>query len=105
MEDFRCIRSKFETVKSSLTEIHDLLTDTCKKAEELQQAMGDTGNWDGEAHQAAMAFLDLIVKYHGLLADGGEDPVNQACKAMEKYLAADDTFYDEWEDYQELLKV
>ncbi len=105
MEDFRCIQNKFVTVKDGLTEIHDLMTDTYQKAVKLKLAMDDVNIWDGEAHLVAMAFADLTLQYHGLLAEQGEDPIKQACEAMEKYLDADDVFYDEWEDYQEILKI
>lgn len=105
MEDFKCVYDDFLAIKNSLMELHDVLTDTYNKAAELQQAMNDTEKWDGEAHLVAMAFMDLVVQYHGLLAEQGDDPVRQAYEDMQKFLDADDVFYDGWQDYQELLKV
>ena len=40
--------------------------------------------------------------YHKSLAG---DPLSQAQAALEKYLSANQIFYDNWEDYQELRKL
>lgn len=42
------------------------------------------------------------MQYHKSLAG---DPLSQAQAALEKYLSANQIFYDNWEDYQELRKL
>ena len=54
------------------------------------------------SQQTGMAFLDLTMQYHKSLAG---DPLSQAQAALEKYLSANQIFYDNWEDYQELRKL
>lgn len=105
MEDFKCIRNEIIKIKNDLMEIDDVLKATYDKVVILHGAMDDKECWDGEAHLAAMAFLELTMQYHELLTNEGKAPVKQAYEDLEKYLQADDVFYDEWGHYQELLKV
>lgn len=102
MSDFRGAADTISTIKRSLDIIQITLEDTLKRAEAIERALNDETIWAGEAQLVGAAFLDLVVQYHEKLATGKEGPVSQASESLQKYLEADDVFYESWEDHVDL---
>lgn len=101
MDNFKCVTDSFSTIKSSLDNIKTNLSDANTKASALYTSIESTTGWQGEAKDAALAFLDLTLQYNDALIG----PVEQAVEAFQKYLDADGTFYDEWTEYQDMILV
>lgn len=105
MADFKCVTDTISTLKTTLDEIQTLLEETYTKAESVQGNLNDAANWKGESQLVGAAFLDLVVQYHAKLAPTEDGPVVQASKSLQDYLDVDETFYENWEDYQELESI
>ena len=102
MQDFFCETDAIAEIKDKVIGIKEILDSTYEKAEAVMQSVSDEKIWNGMSQQTGMAFLDLTRQYHKSLAG---DPLSQAQAALEKYLSANQIFYDNWEDYQELRKL
>ena len=96
MQDFFCETDAIAEIKDKVIGIKEILDSTYEKAEAVMQSVSDEEIWNGMSQQTGMAFLDLTMQY---------DPLSQAQAALEKYLSANQIFYDNWEDYQELRKL
>lgn len=105
MQDFKVVRDDISEIKLALEEIQATLDETYGKAIELQASVENPENWSGESHKVGVAFLDLTTKYHAMLAGGEKRPVEQAYEGLGTFLDTDSEFYDNWETYQELLKI
>ena len=102
MQDFFCETDAIAEIKDKVIGIKEILDSTYEKAEAVMQSVSDEEIWNGMSQQTGMAFLDLTMQYYKSLAG---DPLSQAQAALEKYLSANQIFYDNWEDYQELRKL
>ena len=92
MQDFFCETDAIAEIKDKVIGIKEILDSTYEKAEAVMQSVSDEEIWNGMSQQTGMAFL-------------AGDPLSQAQAALEKYLSANQIFYDNWEDYQELRKL
>lgn len=102
MSDFKGTAETISAIKETLDIIQTTLEDTLTRAQTVERALNDETIWAGEAQLVGAAFLDLVVQYHEKLAPAKEGPVSQASKSLQKYLDADDVFYDNWQDHKDL---
>ena len=106
MADFRCVTSTISTIKDTLEEVQNILTDTLTQVRNVQGILQAPENWQGEAQLVGAAFMDLVMQYHEKLESGeGGGPVSEAIDSLQEYLDNDSVFYDEWEDYRELSNI
>ncbi len=105
MSEFKGTADAISAIKKTLDIIQTTLEDTLTRAEEVQRSLNDETVWAGEAQLVGAAFLDLVVQYHGKLAPAEEGPVSQASKSLQEYLDADDIFYENWQDYVDLMGI
>lgn len=105
MQDFMCITDTINSMKTTLDEIQTILDNTYSSVFMLETVMFDENNWSGESQLVGAAFMSLVTQYHALLAGAGEGPVKQASDGLQNYMNKDAVFYDEWEEYQEVLSM
>lgn len=105
MQEFKCVTETISSIIPKLDEVQTILDNTYSNMFMLQTVLFNDENWKGESRLVGEAFMDLVTQYHALLAGGGEGPVKQASDALQKYLEKDAVFYDEWEEYQEVLSM
>lgn len=106
MENFRCETDAMLVLIENLRIIQGELEESLTEAVDVWSEIETMTEWSGDAALAGFAFLDLVIKYHTLLAGGKEEgPVTQACKGLEEYMYNDGTFYSEWYQYQVIKEM
>ncbi len=108
MNTFRCDTEELQKMGETLDRIHYLLSAAQKEGRKLHHAIKDEQVWEGDAHLAGVAFLDLVLKYHEAIANGEKDmgPVKDANQKIQDYLERDEEFYDVgWMAYKEVEKI
>lgn len=105
MDNFKCVTDTISSIKASLDEIQAILGDTHTSASNILTDLSDNRKWAGEAQLVGTAFMDLVVQYHGILAGDGSGPVQQASEGLKNYLDKDSSFYEEWQEYQDVLSM
>lgn len=105
MADFKGKADTISAIKETLDIIQTTLEDTLTRAKAVEQTLNDETIWAGEAQLVGAAFLDLVTQYHEKLSPAEEGPVSQASKSLQAYLDADDIFYENWQDYVDLMGI
>lgn len=104
MADFKCVTDTISEIKDVLDKVQEILEDTYNQALDVQGALTNQENWSGEAQLVGAAFLDLVVQYHGKLSPEMA-PINCARRALYQYLLRDESFYEEWSEYQDIMSM
>lgn len=101
MQDFKCVTDDLLPIIDCLKGIQRELDENWAKASRVLDQIKNEGAWKGEAALVGAAFLDLVVKYHLLLAAGENGgPIVQAYTGLEEYISNDNAFYSEWNQFQ-----
>ena len=86
MENFKCETHSLFSIMRNLEEIKASLDSSLADAEKIFTEISDKDLWSGETALVGRAFLDLVVKYHSLLAGTtGESRVGRAYKGCNAY--------------------
>ena len=98
MSDFeKCDGANFLDLAKNMGEIQTGLQDAYSKAAALKVQLDDDQTaWTGETKKAFMAYLDLMLKYHGALIgeNGAADPVQSAVDGLNAAAANITGYYD-----------
>lgn len=106
MAEFKCVTETINDIQRTLNELQTALTDTLILARNIQAAINDPDNWQGEAQLVGAAFLDLVIQYHEKLSSGESGgPINEAIATLEEYLDNDNNFYTQWPEHQRLSEI
>lgn len=105
MQNFKCVTPDINTAITKLTQMQTKLQEAEALAQEVWTGINDPCNWSGEAQQVGNVFLDLTLQYHGMISDAENGPLVMARKAFDDYLTRDGVFYNEWNEYLELVKI
>lgn len=106
MQDFKCETDSIYPIMRKLLTIQGDLEENLSKAETVLHAIKCDKAWVGESALVGAAFLDLVVKYHSRLTGiEGDSPIMQAYEGMDEYIQANNSFYDEWAEYQAIKGI
>lgn len=106
MDEFRCVTQTIKDIQDTLDELQAALTDTLLLAKNVQAAITNPENWQGEAQLVGAAFLDLVIQYHEKLSSGKKGgPVDEAIETLKEYLTNDNDFYSQWSEYKNLSDI
>ena len=98
MSDFtKCDGAGFLTLAKDMGEIQTDLQDAYNKAAALMTELSTNQTaWTGETKKAFLAYLDLMLKYHGALIgeNGSADPVQSAVDGLNEAAANIISYYD-----------
>lgn len=93
----KCDGANFLDLSQKMGEIQTGLQDAYSKAAALKaQLDADQTAWTGETKKAFLAYLDLMMKYHGALIgeNGAADPVQSAVDGLNAATANITGYYD-----------
>lgn len=105
MSDFKGTEEAISTIKETLDTIQIKLEDTYTRILAVQQTLEDNKIWAGESQLVGIAFLDLVVQYHGQLAPEKDGPVSMASEALQAYLDDAESFYTGWSKHMDLMGI
>lgn len=97
--------SVMSTMSVEMTKAKSIIEDTYQKANELySNKLKNSSYWSGESYNTMLAFMDLLLQYHGKFTDNnGKSPISQAIDALEEMNTNVESFYQNSTYYRQMM--
>lgn len=103
MQDFKMSGSNMNELLTNMKAIKERIDDSYDELTRLMSRIESDKLWKGKEETTFMAYMGLMKQYHKSFSKAnGDNPVQQAIKALKSHGDRVDDFYDEFQEYKDM---